>query len=218
MDFVRGRTLESYILRLPQQGAFDLTRQKLSIAIQLANALDYLRAHRLIHRDVKPANVFLSRPTQSAVCWTVRLGDFGVMKWGDFQASIETGTLTVTSQRGLGTLKYMSPEQAVRPKDVTVKSDIYSLGITLYELFTGQVLASAHHVYEVANARRSRGNTVSRFFSLGFHLRPEDEPIGELLLDMFLAPTGRPPIDHIRGRLEWEYERRFGGEWEYDLY
>src|SRR6185503_6610034 len=92
MDFVRGRTLESYIMRLSHQGVFDLTRQKLSIAIQLANALDYLRHHRLIHRDVKPPNVFLSRPNQSATCWTARLGDFGVMKWGDFQASVETGT------------------------------------------------------------------------------------------------------------------------------
>src|ERR1019366_2502394 len=99
-----------------------------------------------------------------------KLGDFGIMKWGDFQASISTGTLTVTSQRQLGSLKYMSPEQAIAPKDVTVRSDIYSFGITLFELFTGQIFPSPHHVFEVLNARLSRGTTASRFIALGYNI------------------------------------------------
>lgn len=60
-------------------------------------------------------------------------------------------------------MKYMSPEQAIAPKDVTVRSDIYSLGITLFELFTGQILLSPHHVFVILNARLSRGTTASRF-------------------------------------------------------
>ena len=139
------------------------------------------------------------------------------MKWGDFHASVATGTLTVTTQRGLGTVKYMSPEQAVRPKTVTSRSDTYSLGITLFELFTGQILPTAHHVYEIVTARRGRGNTLSRFQSMSTSLTTNDEGIAEIVLDMFLAPDGRPAIDKVRGRLEWEYETRFESRWEDDL-
>lgn len=142
------------------------------------------------------------------------LGDFEIMKWGDFHAAISTGTLTVTSQSGLGTLKYMSPEQAIAPRDVTVRSDIYSLGITLFELFTGHVLASAHNVFEVYSARMARGTTMSRYQSMGYHLSYTDSDIAGIVLDMHLrSARGRPPIDKIFGRLQWEYEQRVGKPW-----
>ena len=48
------------------------------------------------------------------------------MKWGDFHASVTTGTLTATHQKNLGTFKYMSPEQAIEPKKITVRSDVFS--------------------------------------------------------------------------------------------
>ncbi len=211
MEYLDGRTLESYIRSTPQteRGVFVLNQPRLSIAVQIARALEFLKVKKLVHRDVKPANIFL-RKTQSQVKWHSKLGDFGVMKWNDFQAALATGTLTTMTQRGLGTLKYMSPEQALRPKLVTSKSDIWSLGITLFELFTGQILATAHHVYELQAARRAPGTTWSRFSALECRLPPDNAGIAELVLDMFLAPDGRPSIDRIRGRLEYEYESRFG--------
>jgi serine/threonine-protein kinase len=218
MEYVDGRTLENLIRRIPEEerGVFLLDQSRLSIAIQICHALEYLKNRRIVHRDVKPANVFLKsigRPAR----WHAKLGDFGVVKWGDFHAAVTTGTLTMTSQRGLGTLKYMSPEQAVRPKSISVKSDIWSLGITLFELFTGQILMSAHHVYELQNTRHSRGTTMSRFLNIGYKLGFGDQDIAELLLDMFLAPDGRPSIDRIRGWLETAYERRFNKEWRADF-
>lgn len=136
------------------------------------------------------------------------------MKWGDFQASISTGVLTVTAQQGLGTLKYMSPEQAIAPREVSYKSDIYSLGITLFELFTGQILQSPHHVFEVVNARLSRGSTASRFIQMGYHISDSDLGIAELILDMHLrGQRGRPSIDKILGRLQHEWERRTDEGW-----
>lgn len=218
MEYVDGKTLESYILKEKNiEGKFDVSAQRLNIAIQLTSALEYLHKRKLIHRDVKPSNIFLlNRPKNSYR--HVNLGDFGVMKWGDFQASVATGTLTTLGQKGLGTLKYMSPEQALRPENVKSSADVYSLGITLFELFTGQILASAHHVYEISNARRARGTTASRFYDINCKLDQEDEGIASLILDMFLAASGRPKVKEVMGRLKWEYDRRFQRSWQGDLY
>lgn len=220
MELIRGRTLESYIRKADDDlhGVFHVTRENLNIAVQIVSAVEDLHAKRLIHRDIKPANVFLRKEDTPDEIPLAKLGDFGVMKWGDFHGSLSTGVLTATSHKGLGTLKYMSPEAAIRPKDVTVRSDIYSLGITLFELFTSQILASAHHVFEIMNARLARGTTLSRYRDMGYKVAEEDESLAELLLDMHLrGQTGRPSIEKVRGRLEWEYERRFGA-WQRDLY
>lgn len=220
MEFIHGKTLESYIRshNKEDQGLFRITKQKLNIAIQLASAVEDLHQHRLIHRDIKPTNIFLNNIDEEENIPQAKVGDFGVMKWGDFHASLSTGILTATTQRGLGTLKYMSPEAAVRPKDVTTRSDIFSLGITLFELFTGQVLLTAHHVFEVMNARLTRGTTQSRYYMMGYHLSNEDDGLAELILDMHLrGHSGRPAIDKVRGRLEWEYESRYGTSWQDDL-
>jgi len=219
MQHIDGQTLESYIRSKKNEiDVFSIDPPKLGIAMQISTALKYLKNNRLIHRDVKPSNIFLSKMNDSLMIPNAKLGDFGVMKWGDFHASVSTGTLTITSQKGLGTLKYMSPEQALKPKNVTFKTDIYSLGITLYELFTNQILATPHHVYEIANARRAHGNTASRFNMLEIKLNMEDEGLADIILDMFLAAKGRPNIEKIVGRLEWEFEHRYGVTREYDLY
>lgn len=221
MEEVNGTTLESFIKREErrrmeknQPRGFLLTAERLSIAAHVAGALQYLHGRSLVHRDVKPANIFLPASSDAGSQPRAKLGDFGIVKWGDFQASMSTGTLTVTSQQGLGTMKYMSPEQAIAPKEVTVRSDIYSLGITLFELFTGQILASPHHVFEILNARLSRGTTVSRIMGMGYQIAGEDVGVAELVLDMHLrGASGRPPIDKIAGRLMVEWERRTGEDW-----
>ena len=111
----------------------------------------------------------------------------------------------------------MSPEQAIAPKNLTVRSDIYSLGITLFELFTSQLLASPHHVFEIMTARLLRGTTASRYFSMGYTLHQEDEDIAGLILDMHRrGASGRPPIERVKGILEHEYEERYGNSWETD--
>lgn len=220
MERVDGKSLESYIRRRPatEKGKFIITKEKLSIAIQVANAIADLHRSRLIHRDIKPANIFLCSVNGSRNEPLTKVGDFGIVKWGDFHASLSTGVLTATNQRGLGTLKYMSPEQAIAPKDLTVRSDIYSLGITFFELFTNQILASPHHVFEIMNARLARGTTASRFHSMGYSLPSSNETIGELLLDMHRrGATGRPSIEKILGSLAYSYEILYDREWEDDV-
>lgn len=208
MELVPGRTLESLIRHLDSNSPTHITRQTLIIAAALASALQHLHERKIVHRDVKPANVFLSTTQAGATPSIIKLGDFGVTKWGDFLAATTTGTLTVTSQQGLGTLKYMSPEQATRPKEVTVKSDMFSLGISLFELFTGRILLSPHHVYEIVNTRHMRGTGVGgRLLSLGLPAGPKEVEVFDLILEMFLAASGRPSAKQIAGRFEFLAER-----------
>jgi len=220
MEYVSGRTLESELRAsdTANAGRFEVSRDRLFIAIQLADALGYIHKHRLVHRDVKPANIFLTGRTKRGDLPRIKLGDFGIVKWGDFHAALATGTLTTTHQQGLGTLKYMSPEQAIRPKDVTVKSDIFSLGITLYEIFTGSILSSPHHVFQVMNARLSRGSTSVRFMELGHHIGPSDEFLCSKLLDCFLRGVdGRPKINDLLNSLSACYRREFDKDWIEEL-
>jgi serine/threonine protein kinase len=219
MRYVEGCTLDSHIKAVNKErdGAkvFLVEQSSLLIAVQVAAGLKHLHDEGLVHRDIKPANVFLTkhRERHGMTLLHVRLGDFGVVKWGDYNASLATGTLTATMQGGLGTLKYMAPE-AVRPKDVTPKADIFSYGVTLFELFTGTLHATPIHAMEVMFARLEPGNTVSRLRSLGLAIPEDDVPIAEMILDMHLRGVSRrPTTQKVLGRLEYEYERRFGQPW-----
>lgn len=91
------------------------------IGIQVARALDYAHAHGVWHRDIKPSNLLID---QSGTVWLV---DFGLARIAEDSELTQTGDL-------LGTLRYMSPEQVVGEFDQ--RSDVYSLGLTLYELLT----------------------------------------------------------------------------------
>lgn len=142
MECIRGTTLENFLKKRVNNGigpSINVAPQTLYIAYSVVSALHYLHKRKLVHRDIKPANIFLTRVREDTIPTEVKLGDFGIVKWGDFKASISSGTLTATGQVNLGTLKYMSPEQALNPRDVDVRSDMYSLGITLFELFTNQI-------------------------------------------------------------------------------
>jgi serine/threonine protein kinase len=120
MEYVDGGTLKDLLAQgpLPIEKAVD-------IAIQLADALDYAHREGLIHRDVKPANVLLTRSGRP------KLADFGIV-----QALHERSALTLPGSSP-GTPMYMSPEQA-EGQSTDSRTDIYSLGIVLYEMLTGR--------------------------------------------------------------------------------
>ncbi len=123
MEFVDGIDLQAAI----RVGRLDFTR-KLDLVIQVCKALSYAHRNGVIHRDIKPSNVLIDGDGNA------RVADFGIARIFDGRASDPTG-----SRPGMiiGSLPYMSPEQQSDPKGVTARSDLYSLGVLIYELFTG---------------------------------------------------------------------------------
>lgn len=121
MEFVDGGSLHDL---LHKEGKIELQRA-LKIALQVADALAYAHEKGIIHRDIKPTNIMLTKKRE------VKLTDFGVAKRIGKTQVTTTGTI-------IGTPEYMSPEQT-EGKFVDRRSDIYSLGAVLYEMLTGRV-------------------------------------------------------------------------------
>ncbi len=120
MDYVEGIDLFDLldrVVRLPSDVAA-------IVALQVARALDYAHFRGIVHRDIKPANIMLSYRGE------VKLTDFGIARDGTKVDLTELGT-------GVGTPSYMSPEQVVGDR-VDFRSDIFSLGIVLYQMVTGR--------------------------------------------------------------------------------
>ena len=105
------------------------TGQALEIVPQLCDALQFAHDHGVIHRDIKPENVLLDQSGR------VKIADFGLAKMTGTQPDV---SLTRT-QQVMGTLNYMAPEQMERPTEVDHRADIYSLGVVIYELLTGEL-------------------------------------------------------------------------------
>src|SRR5690242_7533663 len=122
MPFVDGETLRSKLDRETQLGI----DEAIGIATSVADALDYAHRHGVIHRDIKPENILLhdGRPV---------VADFGIA----LAVSAAAGGRMTETGLSLGTPHYMSPEQATAEKELTNRSDIYSLASVLYEMLSG---------------------------------------------------------------------------------
>ena len=148
MELVEGITLKEYIDRKKRLSA----REVISIAIQMCSGIEEAHKHHIIHRDIKPQNIIISNDGK------VKVTDFGI-------ARMVTSTTTTTV--AMGSVHYTSPEQA-RGGYSDEKSDIYSIGITLYEMVTGQVPFNGDTTVEVAMK----------------HLQEEITPPSELVPDI----------------------------------
>src|SRR3974390_494027 len=133
MEFVEGETLSNRIARAPIS-----TSEAVNYADQVLSALSYAHKQNIIHRDIKPANMML---TPQGI---VKLMDFGIAR------SSTDGGLTTTGTT-LGSLNYMPPEQ-VRGESADARSDIYSFGVSLYELLTGKLPFHSDSQYSLMTA------------------------------------------------------------------
>ena len=123
MPFIEGETLRDKLNRETQLGVDEAVR----IAREVADALDYAHSKRVIHRDIKPENILIQngRPM---------VADFGIA----LAVSAAAGGRMTETGLSLGTPHYMSPEQATADKEISARSDVYSLASVLYEMLAGQ--------------------------------------------------------------------------------
>ncbi|MDT8305960.1 MAG: serine/threonine-protein kinase [Anaerolineae bacterium] len=137
MQYVEGADLGTILDSYRHEGLFMPPQEALAIVRDVGAALDYAHRKEIIHRDVKPSNILLDRAGQAY------LTDFGLA------LLTTTGTIGET----FGTPQYISPEQVTSSAEVGPHSDLYSLGVVLYEMFTGALPFTGQRPLEIALQR-----------------------------------------------------------------
>jgi two-component system LytT family response regulator len=152
MEYVEGEALSARIKEGPLKIA-DI----LNIGIQVADALDDAHAKGIVHRDIKPANLMLTPRGH------VKVLDFGLAKLEKAARSSEDTQLLTSAGLVLGTVQYMSPEQALG-RDVDHRTDIFSLGVVLYEMATGRLpFAGTNAPETMARILQTQPDAMARF-------------------------------------------------------
>src|SRR5437588_5623997 len=160
MEFLEGESLDAFI----RSGRAISLEEKLNIIIQVCNALAYAHEQKIVHRDIKPANVMVLKDG------TVKLVDFGIARIGEEHVT-RAGQL-------LGSIQYMSPEQ-IQDAPVDLRTDIFSTGVSLYQLLT----------YQLPFEGKDAGETLLKI------IHDPPPPLGRFL------PAYPPELDDIMQRV-----------------
>src|SRR3954471_1075855 len=184
MPYVEGESLRDRLVREKQLAVEDAVR----IAREAADALDYAHRHGVIHRDIKPENILLTE--EHAL-----VADFGIARALEpgRRGSAEEERLTGTGM-SMGTPAYMSPEQAAGERSLDARTDIYSLGVVLYEMLAGQP------PYTGPTAQAIMARRVSEPVPSFHGFRPAVPDSVDLALQRALAPV---PADRFTRAAEF---------------
>jgi tetratricopeptide (TPR) repeat protein len=177
MEFVRGRTLDEHAAE-KRLGS----RDRLDLVARICDALEHAHQKGIIHRDLKPANILVDESGQPKIL------DFGVARVTDSDIQV---TMHTDMGQIIGTLPYMSPEQvAAHPAELDARSDVYALGVILYQLLAGRL------PYDVKKQQLAEGLRIIR----------EEDPSRLSLI----SRTFRGDIETIAAKaLAKEKERRY---------
>lgn len=168
MEFIQGQTLREI---LNKTGPLS-EKKSVELILQITEALCYLKDNHLVHRDIKPENIMLTREGIAKLC------DFGLAKFVQSEQSLtQSGCI-------MGTPLYMSPEQIRGDKDIDIRSDVYSLGVTLYTMASGRppfegktpVATMQMHLNERPQDPRERGQSMSQDLWLILQKMLEKDP------------------------------------------
>ena len=193
MELVEGETLEERVRRL---GPLDVLTT-IDIALQVTAALEAAEERGLVHRDLKPGNLMLVsqdnalvgtdrravRRTSQRDVPTIKVIDFGVAK----AVTDKTNPMALTHGGFVGTPAFASPEQFTNAP-VDVRSDIYSLGVTLWFLLTGHMLFSGRTIEEIQDARRSKSLPIDQLKAA----RVPQRFVSLLVSMLAIEPAARP--------------------------
>ena len=175
MEFVRGETLEALLRR---HGALTLS-QAVRLFGQVLEGIAHAHQLGIVHRDLKPANLMLTDGG------TIKVMDFGIARLLGQARQTRTGRI-------VGTLEYMAPEH-VRGQETDARSDIYALGVVLYELVTGRVPFRSDSEYELMHAHLEEPPPPPRQFAQ--HLPPVIE-------QLILRALAKDPADRFQTALD----------------
>ncbi len=199
MEYLHGETLRD---RLRQLGGRMEPLKAMYIAGQVAAALAAAHAAQVVHRDLKPGNVMLIADAQTPEGERVKLLGFGIVK---LSPSGNSSPLTKVSDK-MGTPTYMSPEQCKSAHDVTDRSDVYSLGVMLYEMLAGAPpfsdtegllgLMIAHIQQDPPSLKHRAPDASPELYQLVNRMlakSPADRPSAEAVATLLLQLSGQSP-------------------------
>lgn len=175
MEYIKGKTLKQYI----QENAPISSAKSVQIMKQLTSAIAHAHENGIIHRDIKPQNILMDENGN------VKVTDFGI-------AMTLSATSFTQTNSVLGTVHYLSPEQA-RGGTATKQSDIYALGIVLYELLTGELPFSGESAVSIA-LKHLQSETPS--------VRSIDATIPQSLENVVLKATAKNPLHRYQSVVE----------------
>ena len=165
MEFIRGKPVTTHV----QAHELDI-RARIQIVIAIAGAVHHAHQRGIIHRDLKPANILVNEAGQPKIL------DFGVARVTD--ADFQTVTLQTSAGQLVGTVPYMSPEQALcEPAALDTRTDIYSLGVLAFELLSGRLPLVLHDCSVQEAMRRLQEDEPIRLGTLDRNLRGDVETI-----------------------------------------